>query len=182
MSAAPPRKDLPRLIQSGETLRFNQFNRWVPGAHFPGGLLFLINTIFGTRHFRGMERVAFFRNLDGKQLVLRQHERLESYRVIYYPRGFFLNLVDCSVTSVRGVVLQLDILTLNRPRTTELVWGGLSKSGRDIWCTDVVLTGIDMSNQIWMRHVPTSCFRSGVEACERWLFSMKPDDVLVKEL
>lgn len=147
-----------------------------------GGILFLMNTIFEPRYFRGMDRVAFFRNPDGNQVFLTQHERLEHYRVIYFPRGFFLNLVDHTVNSARGVVLQVDVLTLNRPNTSDLVWGGVSKSGQDIWCTDVILTGIDMSNQVWMRHCPVQYFRSGVEACERYLFGMEDGDVMVKEI
>lgn len=183
MSAkAPPRKNLPQLIQNGAVLRLGQFNDWVQGAHFLGGLLFLLNAVFEPIYFRGMDRLVFFRNPALEQITLRRHERLENYRVIYYPRGFFLNLVDYTVNSMRGVVLQIDALTLTRPRTNDLVWAGLTKTGHDIWCTDVVLTGIDMSNQVWMRHVPVHYFRSGVDACERWLFRMKEGDIMVKEL
>jgi hypothetical protein len=141
-----------------------------------------MNTIFEPRYFRGMEWLAFFRNPEQRQVVLREHERLDNYRVIYWPSGFFLNLVDHTVDSVRGVVLQLDVLTLSRPNTSDLVWAGVANSGHGIWCTDVVLAGVDMSNQIWMRHVPVQYFRSGVEKCEHWLFSMKEGDVMVKEL
>lgn len=161
-------------------LRFNQFNS--EEMNFRGGLLFLENVFFGTTYFQGMDRLAFFRNPENSQVTLQQHERLENYRVVYYPRGHFLNLIDHSATAERGVVLQIDVLTLNRPNTTDLQWAGLSRSGMDIWVTDVVLTGIDKSHQIWMRHVPVAYFRSGVEACERWLFGIRAGDFMVMEL
>lgn len=140
------------------------------------------NTIFSTRYFKGQDRLAFFRNPALDQVVLRPHERLENYRVIYWPRGFFLYLMDYAVNDVRGVVLQLDVLTLVRPGTNDLVWAGLSRDGLDVWATDVVLAGADMSNQIWMRHLPVRYFRSGVELCERWLFGLKDGDEMVKEM
>lgn len=177
---SPPREPEPMLIRNGMMLRFNQFND--DEMSFRGGLLFLENVFFRTTYFQGMDRLAFFRNPENSQVTLQQHERLENYRVVYYPQGYFLNLIDHSIARDRGVVLQIDVLTLNRPNTTELHWTGLSRNGRDVWVTDVVLAGIDTSQQIWMRHVPVQYFRSGVEACERWLFGMRSGDVMVREL
>lgn len=129
-----------------------------------------------------MDHLAFMRNPEDNQISIGPHERLEQYRVIYYPGNYFLNLVDYTVNSTRGIVLNLVLLTLSKPSTTERVWAGLTKSGQDLWVTDVCCAGCDMSYQTWMRHVPLEFFRSGVEACERWLFGMKEGDEMVAEI
>jgi len=51
----------------------------------------------------------------------------------------------------------------------------------DYWVEAVALLGRDETGQLWMHFLPPRYYLATIEACERWLFRMDKEDVMVAQ-